>query len=196
MSSYSIIERITEELRHQIYTTLAEAPDTDFSLSDVSGTISLTPPGEVQGAQVVVILYLYHVSQQQRPRNPMPLRSGPGEERHPPLPLQLRYLMMPVDSETNNQLMMGRILQHFHDHPVLESVAGEPLDSSFGTARDQIRISLEDIPQEQVSQLWNAFSQPMRLATVLKVDGVAIDSFRSPQQYGPVREAYTVLKQR
>lgn len=195
MSSYSIIERVTEELRNQIFTALAEAPDTDFSLSDASSTISLAPPGEDHGSQVVVCLYLYHVSPQQRPRNPMPLRSGPGEERHPPLPLQLRYLVMPVDSETNNQLMMGRILQHFHDHPVMESVVGEPLDNSFGKARDQIRISLDEIPQEQVSQLWNAFSQPMRLATTLKVEGVAIDSFRSPQQYGPVREAYTVLKQ-
>ncbi|MDL0433538.1 Pvc16 family protein [Marinobacter sp. TBZ242] len=196
MSNYTIIERVSEELRRQIFSALDEAPDTEFSVTDAATNIALEPPGENLNNQVVVSLYLYHISQQQRPRNPMPLRSGAGEEKHPPLPLQLKYLLLPVDNETNNQLMLGRILQHFHDHPVLESIAGEALDSSFGREQDQIRVIAEDIPLEQLTQLWNAFSQPMRLATMLRVDGVAIDSYRSPQQYGPVREAYTVLGQK
>jgi len=193
VSNYTIIERVSEELRQQIFATLDEAPETQFSVTDASTNIALEPPGANLNNQVVVSLYLYHISQQQRPRNPMPLRSGAGEEKHPPLPLQLRYLLLPVDNETNNLLMMGRILQHFHDHPVLESVAGESLDNSFGREQDQIRVVAEDLPLEQITQLWNAFSQPFRLATILRVDGIAIDSYRSPNQYGPVREAYTVL---
>ncbi|NMT64982.1 Pvc16 family protein [Marinobacter orientalis] len=196
MSNYTIIERVSEELRRQIFSALDEAPDTEFSVTDAATNIALEAPGENLNNQVVVSLYLYHISQQQRPRNPMPLRSGAGEEKRPPLPLQLRYLLLPVDNETNNQLMLGRILQHFHDHPVLESIAGEAPDSSFGRGQDQIRVMAEDIPLEQLTQLWNAFSQPMRLATILRVDGVAIDSYRSPHQYGPVREAYTVLGQK
>lgn len=196
MSNYSIIERVSEEIRQQIFLTLDEAPDTHFSVTDAATNIALAAPGEALGDQIVICLYLYNISQQQRQRNPMPLRSGAGEEKFPPLPVQLRYLLLPVDKDTNNQLMMGRILQHFHDHPVLESVAGEALDSSFGKEQDQIRVIPEDIPMEQITQLWNAFSQPMRLASFLRVDGVAIDSHRSPQQYGPVRETYTVLSQK
>lgn len=196
MSNYSIIERVSEELRRQIFATLETAPDTQFSVTDAATNIALEAPGENLNNQVVISLYLFQISQQQRPRNPMPLRSGAGEEKHPPLPVQLKYLLLPVDNDTNNQLMMGRILQHFHDHPVLESIAGEALDSSFGREQDQIRVTAEDTPLEQLTQLWNAFSQPMRLATILRVDGVAIDSYRSPNQYGPVREAFTVLGQK
>ena len=193
MSNYTIIERVTEELRQQIFSALYEAPDTRFSVTDASTNISLEAPGINLDNQVVVSLYLFHISQQQRPRNPMPLRSGTGEEKHPPLPLQLRYLLLPVDKESNNLLMMGRILQHFHDHPILESIAGEHPDHSFGCEQDQIRITAEDMPLEQLTQLWNSFSQPFRLATILRVDGIAVDSYRSPNQYGPVREAYTLL---
>ncbi|MBK1874910.1 MULTISPECIES: DUF4255 domain-containing protein [unclassified Marinobacter] len=196
MSNYTIIERVSKEIRQQIFVALSEAPGTQFSVTGAASNIVFAAPGENLNNQVVVCLYLYNISQQQRQRNPMPLRSGAGEEKFPPLPVQLRYLMLPVDNEINNQLMVGRILQHFHDHPVLKSVDGEPLDSSFGREQDQIRVIPEDIPMEQITQLWNAFNQPMRLASFLRVDGVAIDSHRSPQQYGPVRETYTVLGQK
>lgn len=196
MSNYSIIERVSEELRQQIFSTLETAPDTQFQVTDAATSIALKAPGENLNNQVVISLYLYQISQQQRPRNPMPLRSGAGEEKHPPLPVQLRYLLLPVDDEINNQLMLGRILQHFHDQPVLESIAGEPPDRSFGCEQDQIRVVAEDMPLEQLTQLWNAFSQPMRLASILRVDGVALDSYRSPNRYGPVREAFTVLGQK
>ncbi|MFC4260991.1 DUF4255 domain-containing protein [Marinobacter lacisalsi] len=196
MSAYSIIEGTSTELRRQIFEALDSAPDTDFSLTDPASNITLDAPGGDLSSQFVVSLYLYHIDQNRHLRNQPPLRTGSDELRRPPLPLQLRYLVTPLDSETNNHLMLGRILQHCHDHPTIDSIEGRPLDTSHGGASSEIRIRLESLTLEQLAQIWNAFNQPFRLATVLLVEAVVIDSALSPEKHAPVRDTYTVVQQR
>src|SRR5690606_31348456 len=97
----------------------------------------------------------------------------------PPLPLELRYIATPMDDEENNQLIIGRLLQFIYDHATLDTIDGEPVENSLsGTPR--LRITPDLMNVEQLSQLWNAFSQPFRLSIAFQVDVVAVDSARAP----------------
>ncbi|MDX5297594.1 MAG: DUF4255 domain-containing protein [Gammaproteobacteria bacterium] len=197
MSGYAIIERIGSELRRQIFDTLDSTPDVDFGLTDPTANVAIAPPSAELANTVLISLYLFDIAINAHLRNQPVLRTAPDELRRPPLPLQLRYLLTPHDDEdTSNHLMVGRILQHFHDHPVLGSVGGETLTTSFGGSSDQLRIRVEALTLEQSTQLWSALNQPYRLSVVLRVEAVAIDSALAPVRQTPVEAAYAVVGRR
>jgi hypothetical protein len=72
------------------------------------------------------------------------------------------------------------VLQHFHDQPFVAVPGDEPRDS-FGGASPELRVIPETPSVEQLTQLWNALSQPFRLSVVLLVDVVAIESGLPPR---------------
>ena len=190
MSSFSVIHDVGIELRRQIYDALASAPDVGFSLSDLTTAIVLSAPGETaEGARAS--LYLYHVDIDKHLRNqrPLPDPDQPDGFRRPPLPLQLRYLLTPIDeSEPNNHMLLGRVIQHFHDHPSIDALDGTPLGDSFGGASPQLRVRPDLLSMEQLAQIWNAFSTPYRLSIALLVEVVAVDSGRPPRRVPRVVE--------
>ena len=47
---------------------------------------------------------------------------------------------------------------------------------------------INPVTLEELTRIWNAFSQPYRLSVCYKVQVVSIDSARAPQQGPPVTE--------
>jgi hypothetical protein len=177
--SFSVIQDISLELRRQIFAALQATPDTDFGLAGSIDVITLQPPSETLDAGIIASLYLYHVEVDKHLRNqrPLPDRIRDDEFRRPPIPLQLRYLFTPVDDdETVNQLLLGRVVQHFYDAPHVVTLSGEPIGDAFGGASPTVRIKPDLLSLEQLSQIWNAFSTPYRIALAFLVEVVAIDS--------------------
>ena len=179
MGTFATIADVSGELRRQIFEALQDTPDTDFGLSDSIDRITLQPASDQLPSSVVASLYLYHleISPHRRSQAPLPDPARDDEFHRPPLPLQLRYLFTPVDDEeATNQLLLGRVLQHFHDHPCFATLSGTPIGDSLGGASAELRVRHDPLSLEQLSQIWNAFSFPYRVALGLLVEVVAVDS--------------------
>lgn len=191
MSGFSILQDTTLELRRQILTALDRTPDTDFNLGDSIDRLFLGPPPDQPGESVFATLFLYHIDLDKHLRNQrlLPDRDDPDSLKRPPLPLQLRYLFTPVDEdEAQNQLVLGRVLQHFHDEPMITSVMSTPLTDSFGGASPTLRVKPDMLSLEQLSQIWNALAGSYRLSISFLVEIVAVDSGEPSLAVPRVRE--------
>lgn len=146
MSPDAILEGISTELRRQAFDTLAETPDTDFSSMDPGSNIALASPGEDFACQFVVTLSLCHIDACKPLRNLPLLRTSAAELHQPPLPLQRRHLITPLDTDTNHYLMLGRVLQHSHDYPISARLPVPPRLFAGG-ASDRIRVSHAPSPR-------------------------------------------------
>jgi hypothetical protein len=194
MSSYTIIQDVTLELRRRIHAALVSAPGVDLGLTTAETDITLGLPKNTGTDATRLSLYLYHIEPDAHLRNQRPLDVGDTGLRFPPLALQLRYLITPLDEEENqNHLMLGRILQHFHDEAFVVSLNGVPLDNAHGGNSPQFRIMIEALSIEQLSQIWGALNADYRLSVAYTVRIVAIDSDRGITEANRVREAYTAV---
>jgi hypothetical protein len=194
MSGYSIIGEITLELRRRIHAALASAPDADLGLTTPETDITLSAPSDELQGSPRLSLYLYHVEQDGHLRNQPHLSIGSYGLRFPPISVQLRYLITPLDDEEDqNHLMLGRILQRFHDEPAIGSLNGTPLDDSFGANSREIRISLETLALEQLAQVWHALDAGYRLSIAYVVRIVTIDSAQGITDARRVVEAHTAV---
>lgn len=183
MSNFSVIHDATLELRRQIVGAFETTADVEFGLGGDVERITLASPGDTLEDTTVASLYLYHVDVDKHLRNQRPLPDPSTDDlfRAPPLPLQLRYLFTPVDgSELTNQLLLGRLMQHFHDSPSFGTLSSEPIGDSHGGASPELRVRADMLSIEQLAQLWNAFSTPFRIAVSLLVEVIAIDSAQPP----------------
>jgi hypothetical protein len=196
MAGFGILSDVTVELRRQIFEGLQATPDTDFGLAGTIDRITLQSPGETLDPGTLASLYLYHIEINPHRRNqrPLPDRSRADVFHAPPLPLQLRYLFTPVDEdETVNQLLLGRVLQHFNDFPSFEAVSGQPVGDAFGGGSPALRVKPDLLSLEQLAQMWNAFSTPYRIALGLLVEVVAVDSGQPPERRRRVDEMATAI---
>ena len=183
MSNFSVIHDVSIELRRQIFEALEATPDTDFGVTSIN-RLTLMSPGESLDSDTVASLFLYHLDIDAHLRNQRPLPDASRDDRfhRPPLPLQLRYIFTPVRDEATNQLLLGRVLQHFHDFPSFASLDDTPIGNSRGAASPELRVVPDLLPVEQLTQLWNAFSVPYRTAISLLVEVIAVDSGLPPEQ--------------
>jgi len=182
MSSFTIINDISLEIRRRIYEAMNSAVGVSLGFTDESSNILLELPKESPETGTRLYLYLYHIGINNALRNQrlLPVRERDDELRLPPLPLELRYIATPVIDEENNRLIIGRLLQFAYDNPSIDSLDGSPLGDSFGGACKTLRVTPDLLNVEQLSQLWNAFNQPYRLSLTFRVDVVAVDSARIP----------------
>jgi hypothetical protein len=193
VSSFSIIQDITRELRQRIFDSLAATPDADIGLDSID-RITLSPPRETMTGTPALSLYLFNVEPDPFLRNQRELPVGQAGLRQPPLVLQLRYLVTPLDDEEErNHLVLGRILQHFMGEPFIAAANGTELGDSFGGSSPEARISIEALPPDKLANMWMEFQAPLRLSVVYIVRAVAIDSDRGVTEAKRVVEAHTAV---
>lgn len=183
MSSFSVLRDVGAVLREHIVRALETTPDVSFQINGQTDRIQLAPPSKELPDQTLATLYLYQVEIDPHLRNqrPVPDRANDALFQKAPLPLYLRFLFTPVaaDEETN-LLLLGRVMQHFHDNPTVTRLAGDPIDDSHGVASTALRVKPDVLSFEQLSQFWNARQYPFRLSMGFLVDTVAIDSALPP----------------
>lgn len=185
MSGFNVIHNVSLELRSQIFTALETTPGSDFSLTAAATNITLQPPQDGLADAVAASLFLYHVDLSKHLRGQRPLADRTRDDlfHNPPLPLQLRYMFTPLQTtEEDNLSLVGRVMQHFHDTPVITSLSGTPLDDSRGGASPALRVRPDLLSLEQLTQMWSALSQPYRLSVAFLVEVVAIDSGLAPRR--------------
>jgi hypothetical protein len=108
----------------------------------------------------------------------------------PPLSLVLYYLMTAY--ATNDQHLgnvsaheiLGEAMRVFYQFPVVPDLY---LAGDLGQAREQIKITQNGLDVEEMSQLWNTFSEPFRLSVLYEVSVVQLDPSADSQRPLPQR---------
>jgi len=168
MGSYKIIEEIGVKLTELIQNKLLNIGIID-PLNDI--TLSSPDTGKLS-------LFLYQIVENIHSKNQNILIDNDSNIKHPPLSLSLFYLITAHtgdNSDNNNHLLMGKVLQIIHDNAILRA----PLipDSLNG---DELRLILNPLSIDDLNKIWTIISEsnPYKISISLEVTPVKIESLR------------------
>ena len=196
MSQFTIIQDLSLELRRRIHAALVNAPEAILGLTTPETDITLRLASQAP-PDARLSLYLYHLQPEAMLRNQKFLPDAITGLRFPPLVTQLHYLITPLsDDEDTNHLMLGRILQFFHDEPFLDTIDGTPIGDSFGGSSPEMRIIWETLSVEELSHIWSALHADYRLSIAYIVRAVAIDTAQSVTEAKRAVDVHTVVGQK
>ena len=139
-----------------------------------------------------VNLFLYHVKHSAAWRNmDMPNRVVPGETGHPPLAINLYYIITTHGQNGNEligHLLLGKAMSLLHDHAVF---GRDEIESAFAVSElheqvERLRITPQPISLEDVSKLWTGFQTQYRLSAAYEVSVLLIESKRAVKTPLPV----------
>jgi hypothetical protein len=176
--------------------TLAKFLETKFQadplLSGFFGggmVVSLNTPQEMnEKPSEGLSVWLYRIIRDEQRLNDPPVRISPTELRPPPLPVRLHYLMTPVTNEQTGdpeteQLILGKVLQLFHSHPVL---GGADLQAEFTGTEVELHVRLEPLMLEEITRIWEALEGSYQLSVSYEISVVNIMPELEPEQVSPV----------
>ena len=187
MSAATAIGMVSESLR----TLLFE----EFKVSEnVSGDVHVTvlAPDETSSEAPRVNLFLYRVQENSHLKN-LDWRVKPGEPGRllpPPLSLNLFYLMTAYATNDNlvgngtAHAILGDAMRIFYENPVVPDAY---LADGLKGATERIKIMLNSLDMEELSLVWNTFSQPFRLSVMYEISVVQLDMLSARERDMAVR---------
>lgn len=137
---------------------------------------------EFDKAKNQVNLFLYHVEHSAAWRNmDIPGRIKQGETGHPPLALNLYYVITAYGengSELIGHLLLGKAMTLLHDHAVFGRTEIKDAFAVSGLHEqiERLRITPQPISLDEVSKLWTGFQTQYRLSAAYHVSVVLIES--------------------
>lgn len=186
MSSYRVVEYITDQLRQLLAEGLRPHYPQEFSTEK---GVSLQSPAELSAAEdegTSLALYLYRVSPNPHLNNRPDVATGAGKRKAAGVSVDLHYLLVPMmESATRDLEVLGRAMQILAASSVIES---ERFATGAGDDDSAVRVSLEQLDLEELTRLWNAFNEPYRLSASYLVRTATIDSTAAPKEGEPVEE--------
>ena len=157
--------------------------------------VTLNTPHEMMQNQIQGLsLWLYRVVRDEERLNTRPVRVAPNQIRPAPLPLRLHYLSTPITNRNvpggpeTEQVILGRVLQAFHDHPILHG-SDFPSNNDFSGTTVELHVRLESMSLEEITRVWEALEGSYQLSVSYQVSVVDIDSAREPKEISPVEVA-------
>ena len=155
-----------------------------------SMVVTLSTPQEMRRTNVEGLsVWLYRVLRDEERLNIPPERIAPDLLRRPPLPVRLHYLLTPltnvqaVGGPQTEQVVLGKVLQTFHDHPVLR---GADLQDDLSGTDAELRVRLESLSLEEITRVWDALNGSYQLSVSYEVSTVNIASNVEPERVSPV----------
>src|SRR5947209_10154567 len=158
MSDYSAISGVSLALRELLNNNIHLIAG---GLGDMG--VELRSPKELQEAGLsAVSVWLYRISQVVGMNKPPEPRSA-NEGQRTDLAVELHYLVTPVlPDPVTRQTVLGRVLQVFHDNPVLSG--------------GELEVNFEALTLQELSGLWEALSEPYQVSVGYVVRVVRIES--------------------
>ena len=177
-------------------------------LIDFKVTVSAPRP-ESEDDQAVerarINLFLYRTAENGHLKNQeIPGQGHPGSFGHPPLSLDLYYMVTPYGTtadedfvnETVAHLLLGSAMRTLHEVPVITDqlltvrppLGRQILDESLRQEFEQVKLTLEPISLDDLSKVWTALTLPYRLSAAYMVSVVQIQSRQRRQFPRPVGE--------
>jgi len=158
------------------------------------GTVTTLPldKSNVETPSDRLNLFLYQTTVNAAFRNAdMPGQAKAGESAHPPLALNLHYLVTAYagnSSDPKDHKLLGRAMSALHDHPILASseiqasLQGEDLHNQV----ERVRITPQPMSLDELSKLWGAFQANYRVSAAYQAAVVLIESARATRTPLPV----------
>jgi hypothetical protein len=165
------VGHVSESLRQLL---LAELSDSTIRVSLESPTASSPPHKRVN-------LFLYRVAPdpQLSNRDWQPKAGSTAEIVHPPLALNLHYLMTtyaagdPATGLADAQRILGEAMRIFHENPVV------PAAHLLGGLRGgQVKVTHLPLDEEQLTRLWSALQEELQLSASYLVSFVDLEGTR------------------
>lgn len=191
MSDFTVLGAVSVTLR-----VLLEAHITLSGDPQLTGiAIDLRSPKEMRDDNnaVGISFWLYRVTRNGFTSNLPPPRPAPNQQARMPLPLDLFYLATPVLRDSRlRQVALGRVLQVLNDHSL---VRGADLQDSLRNSSQELRVTLEVPPLEELTRIWSALQDPYQLSVAFHVQVVNIEAHHEPLEVSPVLERQTTYSQ-
>lgn len=156
--------------------------------------ITTQPPNKARNGdgKDQINLFLYQVTPSAAWRNmDMPRQVQPNETGHPPLALDLFYLLTAYgknDEDLGGHQVLGQAMSILHDHPLLGAAEIEAALEGNDLHRqvERVRITPYPLSLEDLSKLWTTFQTEYRISTAYQVSVVLIESTRPAKAPLPV----------
>lgn len=148
-------------------------------------SLALVSPVDAEAKDVRLALFLYGVSENAHMKNQEMEMAGPDRLRHPPLILELYYLLtayapkqIPDASDRTlfEHRLLGRAMSVLYDNAVL---GGPMLQDGLAGLDEELRVTLHPITLDDLTKMWTTFpSLQYRPSVSYAVTPVRIDSNR------------------
>ena len=204
MSDFRAIGGVSASLKSLLEDRMELPP----GLIDFKVTVSAPRP-ESEDDQAVerarINLFLYRTAENGHLKNQeIPGQGHPGSFGHPPLSLDLYYMVTPYGTTTDEDfvnetvahLLLGSAMRTLHEVPVITDqlltvrppLGRQILDESLRQEFEQVKLTLEPISLDDLSKVWTALTLPYRLSAAYMVSVVQIQSRQRRQFPRPVGE--------
>jgi hypothetical protein len=185
VSKFTAIWAVSSTLQ----TLLDKQIKADPELSNSSITVSLLSPKAIRdpgngvpGSSISI--WLYRVMRNEHTLNTRPNRTSSNQLVGPPIPINLYYLITPMQEDPEiQQTVLGKVLQVFNDHAILR---GSDLQASLQGSTEELRLMLETLTLEELTQVWYSLQEPYQLSVSYLVQVVTIESALEPVLAPPV----------
>lgn len=194
MSDYSVVAELGDSLVSLLFSELNADPQVK-GLIDSEDRISLESPADLDtNDSVRISLYLYRIVENPYMKNRFPIEGTGGMQRKPPLTLDLHYLLTPLfGTPREQQVVLGKSMQVLYDRAMLQS---SDLSGSLGLTGETVQLTLNSVPLEELTRVWQALEIPYRLS-VCYIARVAIVDSEQEELVMPVidrRVSYSTIK--
>jgi hypothetical protein len=199
MSSFRAISGVSASLRNLLRDRMEDLVDVSIAPPDVT-----VPSVNAKRLN----LYLYQVTENGYMKNgEIPGHGHPGAYGHPPLSLDLHYLLTAYggdetggDSDLEAQEILGDAMRVLHDLPFVTdklkitrsavgTVGGPILDNSLLGESERVKITLQPMTLEDLSKIWTALPETnFRRSVAYQVSVIQIESQQPRRFPKPVRE--------
>lgn len=145
----TVIRDVSVSLKNLLKAHVPELNDDSF--------ISFGSPSDIDSSTMKLSMCLYYLSHSPSMRN-SEREEIPGTNQfiYPPAYLDLYYLLTPYAKDRETELLiLGRIFQLFHEHPVLSGV--DLSGNLLACGNEKIRISYNNLTVQDIKQLWEVF---------------------------------------
>jgi hypothetical protein len=187
MADFTGIQAVTATLRALLIDRMEQA-----------ATVTVrTSPLDVDGSDEApyVNIFLYRIAENAELKNQdLPGMVAPLALGHPPLSLDLYYLITAagadVDDDRAAQRVLGDAMLVLHDHSVIPK--DDPvLDPTLQNEVELLKITMEPLDIEELSKIWTASTGALRLSAAYKVTVVQLESSLPRRVPKPVLEPPT-----
>lgn len=159
MGKYTVIAEVSQELVRSMQEALV--PEL------VSGPegICLCSPEEAQDCSLGI--FLYDIQENDEMRRFAMTDLDEGRQRGAPAVLSLYYMFTAYSNgdrkfgTVQEQRILGRVIQHFHDHPLI---------------REQIQMQLLKLSTEDKTKMWNFSGKPYRMSLYYRASPAVLES--------------------
>lgn len=158
--------------------------------------VTTRPPDKARNganAPNQINLFLYQTMPNGAWRNmDIPRQVRPGETGHPPLALNLYYLVTAYgenDDDVKGHRLLGRAMSILDDFPVLGSDEINQIlltESGLREQVERVRITPQSLSLDELSKLWTTFQTQYRISAAYQVSAVLIESTRPTKAPLPV----------